>query len=51
MSVELENIETGNQGMLNVQDGTFSEVKTNNAVTKNDRLCLALYIKQILPLR
>ena len=46
ISVELENIETHSREIVNVQDGTFLEVRKDSATSDEDRLRFALYIKE-----
>jgi len=45
ISIQLENIETHSRDILNVQDGTFSEVKKDSTATDEDRVRFALYVK------
>ena len=45
VTVELVNVETSCREVLNMEDGNFSKVKSHTTLTENDRVRIALYIK------
>ena len=45
VTVELVNVDTNCREVLNVEEGTFSKVKSHTTLSEKDRICMALYIK------